>query len=131
MPLISKITICLAGIFHVLFFVMESILFMRERVYNIFGATSLEESQIMANFAFNQGFYNLFLAFGAIGGVLFANKMKENVGNTMAVFASFCMIGAGIVLFFSTGKVLGTFIQAGIPAIGVLFFFMQSKEVAE
>lgn len=128
MSIISKLFIILAGVFHVLFFVLESILFMNEKVYKVFGATSTEEALVLQNFAFNQGFYNLFLAIGAIGGTLFANKLKQNVGNSVAVFSCACMIGAGLVLFFSTGKVLGTAIQAGIPAIGLIAFYMQSAK---
>ena len=128
MPIISKIMIILAGIFHVLFFLLESVFFMNERVYRVFGATTDYEALILQDFAFNQGFYNLFLAVGAIVSVLFESKFKPNVGNSIAVFSSLCMIGAGLVLLFSTGKVIGASIQAGIPAIGLLFLYINSRK---
>ena len=101
---------------------------MNAKVYRIFGATSEAQAQVMQNFAYNQGFYNLFLAIGIIAGTLLTNRFKENVGDGIALFCAFSMIGAGLVLFFSTGKVLGTFIQAGIPLIAIIAYFFQSKK---
>ncbi|WP_100657905.1 DUF1304 domain-containing protein [Alteromonas flava] len=125
---ISRILIATAGIFHVGFFALESVFFMSESIYKLFGAESLEQAKTMQNFAFNQGFYNLFLAVGVLGGLLFESKWKENVGLSIAVFSSLSMIAAGLVLYFSTGKIVGASVQAGIPMLGLLFlYFSRSK----
>ena len=62
-----------AALIHVWFFVLESLWFMRPTVYRRFGIDSEADAQVVRSFAYNQGFYNLFLAGGvAIGIVLVA-----------------------------------------------------------
>src|SRR2546428_12559247 len=58
----------LAGIIHVLFFCMESLWWTKPAVYRRFRSTA-EQAQTTKSLALNQGFYNLFLAAGALGGV--------------------------------------------------------------
>ena len=51
----------LAALVHVYIFVMESLRWTAPRTRATFG-TTLEEAEVTKLFAFNQGFYNLFLA---------------------------------------------------------------------
>lgn len=64
MPIVVIVLATLAALIHVWFFVMESVWFEQERVWRRFGLTSPEDAAIVRSFAFNQGFYNLFLAVG-------------------------------------------------------------------
>ena len=74
--------------------------------------------------AFNQGFYNLFLALGATIGVTTLG-LNSTIAFTLMIFASSCMIGAGLVLFFSVKTSRkAAIIQAGPPLLGVLFVFI-------
>ena len=57
---LAKIFIALTGIFHILFFKMESIDFMKPEVFERFGLT-LESASYVRIWAFNQGFYNCLL----------------------------------------------------------------------
>ena len=70
--------------------------------------------------AFNQGFYNLFLAVGIIGGSLIAIT-HETVGFTLMLFAASSMVGAGLVLFLSTKRSRrAALLQAIPPLVGIL-----------
>ena len=76
---------------------------------------------IIRPMAFNQGFYNLFLAIGAGVGLAFLG-INSTIAHTLMMFPALCMVGAGIVLFFSVKKSRGAaIILAGPPFLGVLF----------
>jgi putative membrane protein len=131
MPSISKILIAVAGLAHVLFFLVESVFFMNEKVFKVFGAADAEQAAILQTLAYNQGWYNLFLAIAAWLGLALIGRWKANVGETLAVYASLSMVGAGLILLFSTGKLLGTAVQAGIPALALLIYFVSlSRDAA-
>jgi putative membrane protein len=70
--------------------------------------------------AFNQGFYNLFFAAGAIGGVIALHTGNETIGRTLVLFTCASMFLAGIVLFVSDprkARLGGVFGQALPPLI--------------
>ena len=66
MSALAQVFVGLAALLHVLFFVMESVLFMRPDVHRRFGLRTREEAELVRPMAYNQGFYNLFLAIGAV-----------------------------------------------------------------
>ena len=56
----------IAAAIHVAIFVLESVLWMRPSVRRIFGVRSDADAAAIRPMAFNQGFYNLFLALGVL-----------------------------------------------------------------
>src|SRR6266568_1907716 len=67
MPAMHVIAIgaaAVAAIVHLYFFVLESLWFMRPAVWRRFGLDSDADARVTRSFAYNQGFYNLFLAAG-------------------------------------------------------------------
>lgn len=101
----SQVFALLAAVLHVLIFCMESLWFMRPRVHKRFGAATTADAEARRLFAFNQGFYNLFLAIGIFVGLAFLNfGGNVIVGRTLVLFCCACMIGAGVVLFLSAGR---------------------------
>ena len=97
MPAIVVVFALLAAGLHAWFFVLESLWFMRPTVYRRFGLASEEQARVARPFAYNQGFYNLFLAAGTAWGV--TNAMG-NGGDGVPVMLFCCasMVGAGAVL---------------------------------
>ena len=69
MHLIAVIAAVVAALIHVWFFVLESLQFDQPKVFGRFGITSAEDAAIVRPMAFNQGFYNLFLALGILAGL--------------------------------------------------------------
>ncbi len=55
MSLLAGVFVALAAALHVLFFVMESIVFMRPQVHSRFGVRA-EEAVVVRPMAYNQGF---------------------------------------------------------------------------
>ncbi|MDD3762782.1 MAG: DUF1304 domain-containing protein [Nevskiales bacterium] len=95
----------LAAILHVFIFCMESLWFMRPGVHRRFGAATPADAEARRLFAFNQGFYNLFLAIGIfVGLALLQGGGDRVVGETLVLFNCACMFGAGVVLYLSAGR---------------------------
>jgi putative membrane protein len=111
-----------AGLLHVLFFVMESILYQRPHGYKIF-KTSPDHHQAVKPWALNQGFYNLFLALGMFVGLYFVLSKQIMLAGVLVGFCGLSMIGAGLVLWFSAPNLRrGALIQLVPPTLG--FFFL-------
>jgi len=107
-----------AALLHVAFFLIESVLFARPDVHERFGFDAAG-AEVVADFAFNQGFYNLFLALGALAGLALFRRHPA-VGRTLTGFACACMLGAGVVLFATKpGLVAAASIQAVPSALAL------------
>ena len=98
MHIVVVVAALVAAALHAWFFVLESLWFMRPAVYGRFGLRSEEEARIVRSFAYNQGFYNLFLAAGAAGGVAKALLGDAEAGVPVVLFACGSMVAAGVVL---------------------------------
>lgn len=110
-----------AGLIHVYFFVLESLSFMRPAVYRRFGLDSDEEAAAARSWAFNQGFYNLFLAAGIAFGIALAAAGDVAAGRVLTLFACGSMIAAGAVLYLHDRSFLrAAAIQAVPPLVAVL-----------
>jgi putative membrane protein len=86
-----------AGI-HVYIWALESLWFMRPSVHGRFGLKSEEQAAMVRSFAYNQGFYNLFLTAGVGTGLLLVAAGDEAGGRAVVLFACGSMVAAGIVL---------------------------------
>jgi putative membrane protein len=110
----------LAALIHAWFFLMESVWFMQPRVYARFGLATAEQAAIVRSFAYNQGFYNLFLAVGVGLGLALAATGNPGAGAILVIFACGSMVAAGVVLFLHNRRFLrAAAIQVG-PALGAV-----------
>jgi len=66
---VALVLACLAALLHVYVFWLESVRFVHPATMRVFGIRSAADAETMRPWAFNQGFYNLFLALGAFIGV--------------------------------------------------------------
>jgi putative membrane protein len=73
--------------------------------------------------AFNQGFYNLFLALGCLGGIVVSYVGGgEVVGRTLTYFTCACMVAAALVLVATDRRMVrGALFQGTAPALALLF----------
>lgn len=121
---LGSILVFLAAAFHVYVFFLESVSWRTPKTWKTFGLPSQEHADIIRPMAFNQGFYNLFLALGALVGLALIG-VAPTVAITLMMFAALCMVGAGVVLFFSIpASRRAALIQAGPPFFGVLFLLL-------
>lgn len=88
----------LSAVLHVVIFVLEAVLFRRPDVHGRF-ATRPGDVDAVAPWAFNQGFYNLFLAIGAaVGAVLALGEGTRPAGLALVLLACGSMLAAAVVL---------------------------------
>lgn len=118
---VAQVAAAVAALAHVWFFVLESLLFTRPTVWRRFGLRSQADADVVRAMAFNQGFYNLFLALGAAAGVVTAALDHETVGATLIGATTACMVGAGAVLLATNRRfVVAAAVQAVPPLIALV-----------
>ena len=108
-----------AALIHIYIFYLESIAWESERARAAFGTGSVEEARMTKFMAFNQGFYNLFLALLAIVGIAAWAAGASAVGLTLAFAGTGSMLAAAAVLFIASRSAQGRRRQAGrVPSAG-------------
>ncbi|MFV0633076.1 DUF1304 domain-containing protein [Demequina sp.] len=95
---LSLIFAGLAAALHVYIFVLESVLWTRPSTRAVFGIDDEDQARALAPMAFNQGFYNLFLAMIAAAGVIATAMGEHAVGAALIVAGVGSMLAAAIVL---------------------------------
>ena len=114
------LTAMLAGFVHVLIFCMESLWWTTPSVRARFGQAP-EQAHATRLLAFNQGFYNLFLALGTFAGLAFVLTGHARSGLTVVCWNCLSMLGAGIVLAASAPRMWrGALIQGMPPLVFLL-----------
>ena len=103
MTLIALVLATLAALLHVLIFAFESLLWTQESTWRRFAVKSQEDAHTLRPMAFNQGFYNLFLAVGTGIGIACLAAGEDKIGWTLIVVGCASMLGAALVLV-STGS---------------------------
>lgn len=109
----------LAALLHFKFFVLESLIWGSPLANKVFKLKpEVATSEAVRTFAFNMGFYNLFLSLGTVW-ALFLHHHQRPEGVTLLTFCSASMVGAGLVLFLSGGRrrLLAALVQSGPPAL--------------
>ena len=111
----------LAGAVHVYIFVLESVRWTHPATRRIFGVHSAEDAETMRSLAYNQGFYNLFLALAALLGVVLAFAGHTTVGATLVLTATGMMLAAALVLVLSDRtKLRAAAVQGVLPLLAVI-----------
>ncbi|WP_298868227.1 DUF1304 domain-containing protein [uncultured Microbacterium sp.] len=111
----------LAGAFHVFIFVLESVRWTQPATRRIFGVRSEADAETMKQLAFNQGFYNLFLALAAFLGVVLAICGLSTAGVTLALTGTGMMLAAALVLVIADRtKLRAAVMQGALPLLAVV-----------
>ncbi|MFC4140211.1 MULTISPECIES: DUF1304 domain-containing protein [unclassified Microbacterium] len=110
-----------AAAFHVFIFVLESVRWTEPATRRVFGVHSAEDAETMKQLAFNQGFYNLFLALTALIGVILVIAGQRTAGLTLALAGTGMMLAAALVLVLSDrSKLRAAAMQGGLPLLAVV-----------
>ena len=110
----------LAALLHVYIFTMKLFAWTSPRTRKTFG-TSPEEAETTKLLAFNQGFYNLFLAIVAGIGIAGVAMEHNGVGAALIFAGVGSMAAAAVVLGLSApDKARSALIQGTFPAIAVI-----------
>lgn len=109
----------LAALLHVYIFVMESLTWTSPRTRATFGL-SAQEAEATKELAFNQGFYNLFLAIVSGIGVVAVFTGHSAVGAALVLAGVGSMLAAALVLLLSSpDKARAAITQGLFPLVAV------------
>jgi len=128
--------VVLTAIFHILFFVVESLLWLEPYIHeNVLSKSDsssvdlLTQAHLMETVFFNQGFYNLFLAIGLFLGLFLYKGDNKAIGFTLVAYICTFAFGAAVVLALSAGAIAGAIVQGLPPMIALIFLYLGlSKE---
>lgn len=128
MTALALILAGLAAALHVFIWTMESLTWKQPKTWKRFGLESQADAETTAPLAFNQGFYNLFLAIGVTVGIVLVAGDNDTAGWTLIIFGCGSMLAAALVLV-STGK---EFAQAAVtqglfPVLAVVTSVIASR----
>ncbi|MBC7724132.1 MAG: DUF1304 domain-containing protein [Burkholderiaceae bacterium] len=109
----------LAGAIHIYIFVLETVLWRRPATWRVFGLRSQADADTTSDLAFNQGFYNLFLAAGAFVGVAIVGVI-EPAGVALVLASMASMLLASVVLISTSKRMLrAAAIQGALPLVAI------------
>ncbi|OKH69734.1 epimerase [Mycobacterium sp. SWH-M3] len=110
----------LAAVLHVYIFTMESLTWTSPRTRATFGIGA-EEAEATKELAFNQGFYNLFLAVVAAVGIV-AVALGHNAVGVALIFAGVgsMLAAAAVLLLSSPDKARAAITQGVFPLIALV-----------
>lgn len=120
MVVIGLIFAGLAALLHVYIFYLESFAWTGEKGRATFGL-SPDEAEATKSLAFNQGFYNLFLAASVVIGIVAFSADSRVVGATLVFTGVASMTAAAIVLLASSpDKRSAALKQGALPLLALL-----------
>jgi putative membrane protein len=114
----------LAALLHIYIFVMESLTWTSPRTRAAFGTTP-EEAETTKLLAFNQGFYNLFLAIVSGVGIVAIGMGHKAVGAALILAGVGSMAAAAAVLLLSApDKARAAVTQGAFPVIAIVLLLL-------
>jgi putative membrane protein len=118
---VALVLACLAALLHVYVFWLESVRFVHPATMRVFGVRSAADAETMRPWAFNQGFYNLFLAVQTLVGVALVASGTVAVGTALVVAGVGSMLLAALVLVGSDRRrARAALTQGTVPALALL-----------
>jgi putative membrane protein len=96
---------------------MESVWFLRPAIWRRFGVASDQEARAVRSWAYNQGFYNLFLAVGVAVGLVLVAAGDSTAGRAIVLFACGSMLAAAVVLVAHRRELLRAAVIQGLPPL--------------
>lgn len=109
-----------AALIHVYIFFLESVAWTGERARRTFGIESVEDAETMRPLAFNQGFYNLFLAIAVLLGIVLWVAGQHTAGITLVLTGAGSMAAAALVLLLSSPDKAQAALKQGIVPLAAV-----------
>ncbi|MDN6024771.1 DUF1304 domain-containing protein [Bifidobacterium mongoliense] len=125
MIIAGMIIAVLAALLHIFIFYLEAFAWDSEQARHLFKTGSVEQAQLTKSNAYNQGFYNLFLAVIALAGVIAWFVNAHTVGLSLVFSGAGSMLAAALVLFVSSAPHRSAAVKQGaLPLLAVLLVIL-------
>lgn len=116
---LASVLAALAAALHVFIWYLESFAW-TGRARAVFGTTE-QEAETTRELAFNQGFYNLFLAVMSVAGVIARARGAHDAGTALVLAGCGSMLAAALVLGLTAPDKRGAAIRHGtLPLLALL-----------
>lgn len=116
----GSVFVSIAALIHVYIFVLESLRWSRPATWKTFGLKSQADADVVKPMAFNQGFYNLFLAIVTAIGIASVALGHRSVGIALVLAGVGSMAAASVVLLASApDKARAAVVQGSLPVIAI------------
>lgn len=120
MVYLAYVLLGLAAVVHVYIFRLESFAWTAPRTRAAFG-TSSEEAEVTRALAYNQGFYNLFLAVVLAAAIVLRITGQTQGSVALSIAGAGSMVAAALVLATSDrSKLRAAAVQGAAPALGLI-----------
>ncbi|MGH3458385.1 DUF1304 domain-containing protein [Aeromicrobium sp.] len=120
----TTVALVLAGVaaaLHVFIWTMESITWKQPGTWKRFGLESQADADTTAPMAYNQGYYNLFLAVVTIIGIVLVVADRTDAGWALVIAGCASMAAAALVLLSTgAGYARAAATQGTVPALAVI-----------
>jgi putative membrane protein len=127
MAIVASILVALAAAVHLAVFGAQTVAFSSPAVWRRYGMATQAEADAARPIAYTQGFYSLFLAGGAVVGLVLYWTTLRHVGFGLIFFVCTCMVLAAVVQLTVGGrKPTGPLLQ-GIPPLVALVLFVVAQ----
>lgn len=124
MTIIAVVLAVAAALLHVYIFVLESFRWHEPSTRRTFGVSEADAA-VLAPMAYNQGFYNLFLAIVTLVGVALIDA-EPTTGTALALAGTGSMLAAAVVLVTHDRSMLrAAATQGTIPLLAVVLLLLQ------
>lgn len=124
MTLVAVVLAAGAALLHVDIWVLESFRWTEPTTRRTFGVSEAD-ARVLESMAFNQGFYNLFLAITTIVGLVLIGS-HEAVGTALALAGTGSMLAAALVLVAHDRRMVrAAWTQGTLPALAAVFLLLQ------
>ncbi|WP_158867581.1 DUF1304 domain-containing protein [Leifsonia sp. AG29] len=125
MIVLATVVVTLAAVLHVVIFFLESVAWTRPSVWRRFNVPGQAAADTLRPMAYNQGFYNLFLAVGAIIGLVLYGVGMRGPGLALILFAMASMAAAAVVLVTTgRGYLRPAIVQGVLPLAGIVLMLL-------
>ena len=125
LTIIGAVFLSIAALIHLYIFYLESIAWSKPKTWKTFGLRSQSEADTVKPMAYNQGYYNGFLALGVIIGLVLITTDVAQAGYALAIFAGASMVLAATVLITSNIKLArAAVLQGAAPLIGIVLLIV-------
>ena len=124
MTVVAVVLAAGAALLHVYIWVLESFRWTEPATRRTFGVSEAD-ARVMESMAFNQGFYNLFLAITTVVGLALIGS-QEAVGTALALAGTGSMLAAALVLVAHDRRMVRAALTQGtLPALAVVSLLLQ------
>jgi putative membrane protein len=119
MLIVACVLAGLAALVHVYIFVLESLRWEDPATRRIFGTTT-ETAAVTRPLAYNQGFYNLFLAVVTAAGIVLVGSQREAAVALLLAGPGSMVAAAMVLVTADRSKARAALVQALLPALALV-----------